>query len=133
MLQKGGKIPWTGDQWVAMPLICTGQHRKKKESKHPCLDWDSNPWSSYSNVEDISCLGPCGHCNLSRYIYIRNFQQIETQLLIASVAALELKCNPYKVFAILFSCTIVCIKIFVNGETENFHYLKKSHLILGPG
>jgi hypothetical protein len=71
-------IPWKGDQSVAMPLICTGQHRKEKknkESKHPCLELDSNPWFSYSNVEDISCLGSHGHCNLSGYIYICNFQQ----------------------------------------------------------
>jgi hypothetical protein len=39
---------WAGDQPVARPLPThTGQHKDRINShKHPCLEWDSNPWSS---------------------------------------------------------------------------------------
>jgi hypothetical protein len=41
-----GRTPWTGDQPVARPLLYTEQHRiNAHRHRHPCLKWDSNPWS----------------------------------------------------------------------------------------
>jgi hypothetical protein len=34
----------------------TGQHKKMKARRHPCLEWDSNPRTQYSCAEDSSCL-----------------------------------------------------------------------------
>jgi hypothetical protein len=42
-----GRTPWTGDQLVARPLHIH-KHRKRTHNtntKHPCLEWDSNPRS----------------------------------------------------------------------------------------
>jgi hypothetical protein len=46
-----GRTPLTGDQPVAKPLPT---HRKtqtqnKRTHRHPCLKWDSNPWSQCSS------------------------------------------------------------------------------------
>jgi hypothetical protein len=42
-----GRTPWTGDQPVARPL---STHRTtQNKSKHPCLEWNSNPRSQRSN------------------------------------------------------------------------------------
>jgi hypothetical protein len=43
MLYEFCRIPWTGDQPVARPLLHTGQHKQKNPYRHVCLKWDTNP------------------------------------------------------------------------------------------
>jgi hypothetical protein len=43
-----GRTPWTGDRSFARPLPkhrTTRTQNKLTQYRHPCLDWDSNPWS----------------------------------------------------------------------------------------
>jgi hypothetical protein len=46
-----GRTPWTSDQPVARPLPKhrTKQTQNKRTHRHPCLEWDSNPWSQRSS------------------------------------------------------------------------------------
>jgi hypothetical protein len=46
-----GGTPWTSDQPVARPLPThrATQTQNKRTHKHPCLMWDSNPWSQRSS------------------------------------------------------------------------------------
>jgi hypothetical protein len=45
------RTPWTCDQPVARPLHAhiTTQTVNKRKHRHPCLEWDSNPWSQGSS------------------------------------------------------------------------------------
>jgi hypothetical protein len=45
ILYTVGRTPWTGDQPVARPLAT---HRINAH-RHPCLEWNSNPWSQCSS------------------------------------------------------------------------------------
>jgi hypothetical protein len=43
--------PWTGDQPVVRPLPAhrTAHKHRINTHRHPCLEWDSNPWSQCSS------------------------------------------------------------------------------------
>jgi hypothetical protein len=51
ILYTVGRTPWTGDQPVAMqlPTHRTTQTQNKRTHRHPCLEWDWNPWSVRSS------------------------------------------------------------------------------------
>jgi hypothetical protein len=54
-----GRTPWTGDQPVSRPLHAqTGHKHRINAHWHPCLKWDSKPWSQY-----FSGRRPRGHCD----------------------------------------------------------------------
>jgi hypothetical protein len=38
-----GRIPWTGDRLVAVPLPIQDSTTQKNAGIHPLLEWDSNP------------------------------------------------------------------------------------------
>jgi hypothetical protein len=42
-----GRAPWTADQ--PLPTHRTTQTQNKRTHRHPCLEWDSNPWSHHSS------------------------------------------------------------------------------------
>jgi hypothetical protein len=47
-----GRTPWTSDQPVARPLPTrrtTQTQNTRKQYRHPCLEWDSNPRSQSSS------------------------------------------------------------------------------------
>jgi hypothetical protein len=51
ILYTVGRTPWTGDQPVVRPLSAhrtTQTQNKRTQYRHPCLEWDSNPWSQVS-------------------------------------------------------------------------------------
>jgi hypothetical protein len=52
ILYRVGRAPWTRDQPVAMPISIhrtTQTQNKGTQYRHPCLEWDSNPWSQRSS------------------------------------------------------------------------------------
>jgi hypothetical protein len=41
-----GRTPCSGDQPCNKATTNTGQHKRRRNAdRHPCLEWDSNPWS----------------------------------------------------------------------------------------
>jgi hypothetical protein len=52
ILYTVGRTPWTVDQPVARPLPThrtTHTQNKRTQYRHPCLDWNSNPWLQRSS------------------------------------------------------------------------------------
>jgi hypothetical protein len=48
ILYTVSRTPWAGDQPVARPLPT---HRINSH-RHPCLEWDSNPWAKIAHALD---------------------------------------------------------------------------------
>jgi hypothetical protein len=57
-------ILYMDDQPVARPLATHTEQQKHRINahRHPCFEWDSNPWSQYLS-EDGSCPRLCGYCD----------------------------------------------------------------------
>jgi hypothetical protein len=56
ILYTVGRSPWTGDQPVARPLAVprtTQTQNKRRQYKHPCLDWDPNLQSQRSRERRV--------------------------------------------------------------------------------
>jgi hypothetical protein len=51
ILFTDGRTSWTSDQPITRPLPThrTTQTQNKSILRHPCLEWDSNPWSQRSS------------------------------------------------------------------------------------
>jgi hypothetical protein len=52
ILYTVGRTPWMGDQPVTRPLPThrtTQTQNKRTQYRHPCLEWDWNPWSHRSS------------------------------------------------------------------------------------
>jgi hypothetical protein len=59
-----GMTPWTGISPLQGHYLRAEQHKHRiNANRHPCLEWDTNPWSQLRGSEDSSCLRPLGHCD----------------------------------------------------------------------
>jgi hypothetical protein len=63
ILHTVGRTPWTGDQPVAKAVIYTEQHKHRITADIHVLSGIGTQDPSVLASEDISCVGPRGHCH----------------------------------------------------------------------
>jgi hypothetical protein len=103
-----GRTPWTGDRPVARPLMHTGEHKHRiNAQRHPCLKWDSNPWSQ---------------CLSGR----RQFISPELDIYIISEKCSEIKSHIWFIY-------IFCVTLqFLQNEKYTYIPARQRHWKKGP-